>query len=50
MISCRILVVEGDVEVARDHQLADDGVHRPVELLQVLRRARELGDCGRSAD
>ncbi len=27
------------------HQLADDGVHRPVELLQVLRRARELGNA-----
>ena len=40
-----LLVVEGDVEVARVHQLADDGVNRPVELLQVLRRARELRDA-----
>ena len=40
-----LLVVERDVEVVRVHQLADDGVHRPVELLQVLRRARELGDA-----
>ena len=39
-----LFVVEGDVEVLRVHQFADDGVHRPVELLQVLRCACELGD------
>src|SRR5439155_23527490 len=37
-----LLVIEGDVEVVRVHQFADDGVYRPVELLQVPRRARQL--------
>ncbi len=39
-----LLVEERDEEVVGVHQLADDGVHRPVELLHVLGRARELGD------
>ena len=39
-----LLVIEGDEEVARVHQLADDRVHGAVELLHVLRRARQLGD------
>ena len=40
-----LLVIEGDEEVVRVHQLADDRVHLPVELLHVLRRARQLGDA-----
>ena len=32
------------IEVARVHELADDSVDRPVELLQVAGRARQLGD------
>ena len=39
-----LLVEERDEEVVGVHELADDGVHRPVELLHVLGRARELGD------
>ena len=39
-----LLVVERDEEVGRRHQVRDDGVHRSVELLHVLCRARELGD------
>ena len=39
-----LLVVERDIEVARVHELADDTVDRPVELLQVVGRARQLGD------
>jgi len=38
-------VVQRDEAVVREHQLADDAVHRPVELLHVARRARELGDA-----
>jgi hypothetical protein len=40
-----LVVVERDVEVVRVHQLADDAMHRPVELLHVPSRARELGDA-----
>ena len=32
------------IEVARVHELGDDTVDRPVELLQVAGRARQLGD------
>ena len=39
-----ILVIEGDEEVARVHQLADDAMDGPIELLHVLRRAGQLGD------
>ena len=39
-----LVVVQRDEEVVRVHELADDGVHLAVELLHVLRRARELGD------
>ena len=40
-----LLVVERDEEVLRVHELADDLVDRPVELLHVLRRARQLRDA-----
>ena len=39
-----LLVVEREIEVAGVHQLADDSVDRPVELLQVAGCARQLGD------
>ena len=42
------LVVESNEEVPRVHELADDGVHGPVELLHVFCRARELRDAGRA--
>ena len=38
------VVVQRDEEVVRVHQRADDGVHLAIELLQVARRARKLGD------
>ena len=40
-----LLVVDGDVEVLGVHELADDLVDRPVELLHVLSGARQLGDA-----
>jgi hypothetical protein len=40
-----LLVVQGDIEVPRVHELADDLVDRAVELLHVLRGARELRDA-----
>jgi hypothetical protein len=39
------LVIEGDVEVLRVHQLADDGVHGRVELGQVVDGAGDVGDA-----
>ena len=40
-----LFVVEGDVEVPRIHQLADDGVHGRVELGHLLDRAGGVGDA-----
>ncbi len=40
-----LLVVERDEDVPRVHELAYDGVDRPVELLHVLGSARELSDA-----
>ena len=39
-----VLVVEDDVEVLREHQLADDPMDLGVEVLHILRSARRLGD------
>ena len=40
-----VRVVQRDVEVLRVHELADDGVDRPVELVDVLGRARRRRDA-----
>ena len=39
-----LFVVERDVEVLREHELAHDPVDRRVELGHVLDRARRVGD------
>ena len=39
-----LLVVEREIEVARVHELGDNTVDRPVELLQVAGCAGQLGD------